>query len=154
MVLNTLAVGAAVTPTVLETYFSHYLNRKPLREKPTAHLSYHEGLQLVRRFLHYASLHTVDDLQDFTAQWVPVPHWVMVEEVTIPALNITRSAQLVQEQLGHRGIDKVGGKLWWQWRRDEAPLKAEWIEMRKDHQERQRTGDKGQRVMLYVHGGA
>ncbi|KAK5187926.1 hypothetical protein LTR16_009173, partial [Cryomyces antarcticus] len=78
----------------------------------------------------------------------------MVEEVSIPALNITRSAELVQEQLGHRGIDKVGGKLWWQWRRDEAPPKAEWIEMRKDHQERQRTGDKGQRVMLYVHGGA
>ncbi|KAL2354886.1 Alpha/Beta hydrolase protein [Cryomyces antarcticus] len=154
MVLNTLAVGAAVTPTVLETYFSHYLNRKSLREKPTAHISYHEGLQLVRRFLHYASLHTVDDLQGFTAQWVPVPHWVMVEEVSIPALNITRSAELVQEQLGHRGIDKVGGKLWWQWRRDEAPPKAEWIEMRKDHQERQRTGDKGQRVMLYVHGGA
>ena len=33
-------------------------------------------------------------------------------------------------------------------------LKAEWIEMRKDYVSRKRTGDKGKRAMLYVHGGA
>lgn len=33
-------------------------------------------------------------------------------------------------------------------------MKAEWIEMRADYHERKRVGDKGRRVMLYVHGGA
>ena len=33
-------------------------------------------------------------------------------------------------------------------------LKAEWIEMRSDYDRRKKAGDKGKRVMLYVHGGA
>ena len=70
MVFNTLTVGAAVTPSVIETYFSHYLNRAPLRQKPTAHISYHEGLRLIRQFLDYSARHTVEDLQGFTGQWV------------------------------------------------------------------------------------
>lgn len=49
---------------------------------------------------------------------------------------------------------KVGGRKWWQWRKPGAPLRAEWIEMRADYQERKRNGDPGNRVMLYVHGGA
>jgi hypothetical protein len=70
MVFNTLTVGAAVTPSVIETYFSHYLNRAPLRQKPTAHISYHEGLRLIRQFLDHSSRHTIEDLQGFTAQWL------------------------------------------------------------------------------------
>lgn len=70
MVFNTLSVGAAVTPSVIETYFSHYLNRAPLRQKPTAHISYHEGLKLIRQFLDYSSKHTIEDLQGFTGQWL------------------------------------------------------------------------------------
>ncbi|SLM36646.1 lipase esterase family protein [Lasallia pustulata] len=154
MVYNTLTIATAVTPTVIETYISHYLNRKPLHQKPTAHISYHEGINLVRRFLHYASLHTVEDLQDFTAQWVPHPRWVKVDEATIPDDVIAKAAGLLEAQLGHRGIDKIGGRRWWQWRREGSVLKAEWIEMRKDYIWRKRMNDKGKRVMLYVHGGA
>ena len=33
-------------------------------------------------------------------------------------------------------------------------LKAEWIEMRSDYAKRKQNGNKGKRVMLYVHGGA
>ena len=33
-------------------------------------------------------------------------------------------------------------------------LQAEWIEMRGDYMIRKQSGDKGKRVMLYVHGGA
>lgn len=33
-------------------------------------------------------------------------------------------------------------------------LKAEWIEMRAHYAKRIKRGDSGQRVMLYVHGGA
>jgi len=171
MVINTVTVGAAVTPTVIQTWFSHvscsssttdpclplcqYLNRKPLSQKPTAHISYHEGLQLIRQFLHYASFHTVDDIQAFTSQWVPVPRWVKVDEVEIPKEKLSKAAEYIQAQLGPDGIQQVGGKTWWQWRRDNSALKAEWIEMRKDYHERKRVGGgEGQRIMLYVHGGA
>ena len=114
MPVNTISVGAAVTPTVIQTYLSHYLNRRPLAQKPTAHISYHEGLELIRRFLHYASFHTVDELQAFTSQWVPVPRWVHVNVVEVSSNLLERSAQLLNAQLGPEGIKAVGGKNWWQ----------------------------------------
>ena len=154
MVFNTLTVGAAVTPSVIETYFSHYLNRGPLRQKPTAHISYHEGLRLIRQFLDYSSKHTVEDLQSFTGQWVPSPSWVRINDAEVAPKFLDRAAQLVLDQLGQRGCEMVGGKTWWQWRRPEAPLRAEWIEMKKEYHERKRTGEKCERVILYVHGGA
>ncbi|MCJ1436043.1 hypothetical protein MMC27_005421 [Xylographa pallens] len=154
MVLNTLTVSVAIAPTIIKTCTSHYLDRKPRRQRPTAHISYDEGLNLIRSFLHYASFHTVEEIQAFTSQWVPTPTWVKVDEVTIPSQSITNAADALIAQLGHRGIDKIGGKAWWQWRRDGTNLKAEWIEMRGDHQRRKESGDKGKRVMLYVHGGA
>ncbi|KAI4112550.1 MAG: hypothetical protein LQ345_006316 [Seirophora villosa] len=154
MVFNTITVGSAVTPVVIETYFSHYLNRKPLRQKPTAHISYHEGLHLIRRFLHHASYHTVEDIQAFTSQWVPSPHWVKAEEVSIPQKAIDDAAEAIIAQLGHKGVDKVGGSKWWQWRRDGTSLRAEWIEMRADYERRKRTKEPCKRVILYVHGGA
>jgi acetyl esterase/lipase len=173
MVLNTVMVAGAVTPAVIQTFLSHvsqsllsspedkhakkqiqYLNRKPLAEKPTAHISYDEGLHLIRKFLLYASHHTVEDVQRFTSQWVPHPRWVKLDEVSIPDDHILKAAEALTEQLGRHGIAKVGGKTWWQWRRPGSELKAEWIEMRADYQERKNNGDPGKRVMLYVHGGA
>ena len=131
-----------------------YLNRKPLRQRPTAHLSYDEGLHLIRSFLSFASHHTVEELQAFTAQWVPHPQWVKVEEEKIPEDQVTHAAAVLEAQLGPDGVRKVGGRKWWQWRKPNSPLKAEWIEMRSDYNERKRSGDPGRRVMLYVHGGA
>ncbi|MCJ1377508.1 hypothetical protein MMC17_000603 [Xylographa soralifera] len=154
MVLNTFTVSAAIAPTIIKTCTSHYLDRKPRRQRPTAHISYDEGLNLIRSFLHYASFHTVEEIQAFTSQWVPTPTWVKVDEVTISNQSIINAANALIAQLGHRGIDKIGGKAWWQWRRDGTNLKAEWIEMRGDHQRRKESGDSGKRVMLYVHGGA
>ncbi|TDZ44726.1 AB hydrolase superfamily protein [Colletotrichum trifolii] len=153
--LNTTSVSLAVTPTVVSTLFSHYLNRNPLKQKPTAHLSYDEGLHLVRTFLEFASYHTVEELQAFTAQWVPHPQWVKVEDADIPENQIVRSAGLIEAQLGPAGVRAVGGRRWWQWRRPHSPLKAEWIEMRSDYHERKKlAGGATKRVMLYVHGGA
>lgn len=63
------------------------------------------------------------------------------------------SAEALQAQLGAHGIERVGGKTWWQWRRPGSDMSAEWIEMRADFHERQKRGDPGKRVMLYVHGG-
>jgi acetyl esterase/lipase len=124
-----------------------------LRERPTAHLSYDEGLHLIRSFLQFASQHTVEELQAFTAQWVPHPQWVKVKEIEVPEETLLESANVLQEQLGPEGIRKVGGRNWWQWRRPGSPLKAEWVEMRSDYNERMKSGDPGTRVMLYVHGG-
>jgi acetyl esterase/lipase len=154
MPLSTFGVVSAVTPSVIETYFSHFLNRAPLRQKPTAHISYHEGLRLIREFLDYSAKHTVEDLQAFTAQWVPAPTWVRIQDVEIKAQYLERSARLLQEQLGPTGIELVGGTSWWQWRRPDAPCKAEWVEMKKDYNERKRTGGRCDRAILYVHGGA
>jgi acetyl esterase/lipase len=64
------------------------------------------------------------------------------------------AANLLITQLGHHGVDKVGGESWWQWRREGSPLQAEWIEMKRDYIKRKATGEKGRRTMLYVHGGA
>ncbi|KAI1079953.1 alpha/beta-hydrolase [Whalleya microplaca] len=152
--MNTATVSMAVTPTVMSTFLSHYLKRKPLRERPTAHLSYDEGLHLIRSFLAFASHHTVEDLQAFTAQWVPHPQWVKAEEVKIPEDKLVEAARTLEQQLGPDGIRKVGGRNWWQWRKRDTPLKAEWIEMRADYNERKKIGDPGRRIMLYVHGGA
>lgn len=130
------------------------MNRGRLREKPTAHLSYDEGLHLIRAFLEFAGHHTVEDLQAFTSQWVPHPQWVKVKDATIPAATTSRAADLLLAQLGDDGVRKLGGPTWWQWRKPGTPLRAEWIEMRSDYQERKKKGEVGNRVMLYVHGGA
>lgn len=130
-----------------------YLNRQPLREKPTAHLSYDEGLRLIRTFLQHAARHTVEDLQAFTGQWVPSPQWVKLENIKIPEEHLVRSAALINGELGEEGRALVGGSQWWQWRRPKKPLEAEWIEMRADASERKKTGNPGHRVMLYFHGG-
>ena len=111
-------------------------------------------MHLVRQFLEYASHHTVDEVQAFTAQWVPSPRWVKTEEITIPDEYITRAASTLAHQLGPKGIEAVGGSKWWQWRPEKHPLKAEWIEMRKEYNARKAAHKDATRVILYVHGGA
>lgn len=126
-----------------------------MHQRPTAHLSYDEGLHLIRSFLEYVSLHTVEDLQAFTAQWVPHPQWIKVDETAVPSPQLDRAAALLEAQLGPEGIRKIGGRKWWQWRKPGAENpKAEWIEMRSDYHARKKNNDAGKRVMLYIHGGA
>ncbi|KAL2203278.1 alpha/beta-hydrolase [Sarocladium strictum] len=152
--LNTTSVSLAVTPTVVSTLFSHYLNKKSLRQRPTAHLSYDEGLHLIRSFLDFASHHTVEELQAFTAQWVPHPQWVKVKEDTIPDAQLTRAAEFLLAQLGEDGIRQIGGQKWWQWRKPNRTLDAEWIEMKSHYNARKVLKEAPRRVMMYIHGGA
>lgn len=142
-----------IQPPIANTA-SQYTNRKSRREKPTAHISYDEGLHLIRTFLDYASHHTVEDLQAFTSQWVPSPSWVRTENVTIPSVHIAQAAETIIAQLGPEGIQQVGGQKWWQWRPKDDDLKAEWIEMRAHYNEQKKKGGRSRRIMLYIHGGA
>ncbi|PYH49270.1 lipase/esterase family protein [Aspergillus saccharolyticus JOP 1030-1] len=157
MPLNTFALSLALTPAVLQTLISHYLHRKSLHHKPNVHISYDESIRILREFLIYASKHTLEDLQTFSCQRVPAPHWVKVETVTVPEDCLRGAADAINQQLGPKGIARVGGKEWWQWRGPAEDLKAEWIEMKDDYNERKRPGHDhpGQkRIMLYIHGGA
>lgn len=118
------------------------------------HISYDEGIQIIRAFLVYATKHPVEDTQDFTRQWVPAPHWVKLDTVIIPDTYLASAATAVTAQLGPNGIARVGGEQWWQWRGPAGELKAEWIEMRRDFNDRQQGTRKCNRIMLYIHGGA
>lgn len=96
----------------------------------------------------------MEELQAFTSQWVPNPHWVRTEDIVISANHIDRAADHVQAQLGTDGVEAVGGSHWWQWRQEGNPLEAEWIEMRKHYNDRKHNNEDCSRCMLYVHGGA
>ena len=77
-----------------------------------------------------------------------------MKDATIPDAKTDHAADLLRAQLGEGGVRALGGPTWWTWRKPDSPLTAEWIEMRADYRERKRKKDEGNRVMLYVHGGA
>ncbi|KAJ5994555.1 hypothetical protein N7451_010279 [Penicillium sp. IBT 35674x] len=154
MPLHTVALGAALTPTVIQTLISHYLHRKSHHNKPTVHITYDEGIQVIRQFMYYASKHPVEDLQAFTRQSVPSPHWVRSETITIPNEHLLVAAEVLCKQLGPKGILRVGGQKWWQWRGPSEDLKGDWVEMRNHYNESKKNGERCNRIMLYVHGGA
>ncbi|KAE8314746.1 Alpha/Beta hydrolase protein [Aspergillus transmontanensis] len=160
MPLNTVALSVALTPAVISTFFSHYLHRKSLHNKPSVHIEYDEGVRIFREFLAYAAKHSVEDLQSFTSQRVPSPHWVRTETVTIPTQYLSSAATALIDQLGPKGLSQVGGKEWWQWRGPVDELQGEWVEMRNDYNERTRARKihgihpSQKRIMFYIHGGA
>lgn len=97
---GTPSVAVAATPTVISTFFSHILahrRRKNASKKsleaggpgggPEDQLTYEEGLQVVRRFLDFASHHGVEEVQAFTAMWVPTPRKCNVAELKITAAD-------------------------------------------------------------------
>lgn len=130
------------------------MNKKSLRQRPTAHLSYDEGLHLIRSFLDFASHHTVEELQAFTAQWVPHPQWVKVKDDSVAESFLKQAAAVLVEQLGPGGLRQIGGQEWWQWRKPSRKLEAEWIEMRAHANARKTLNEPCRRVMMYIHGGA
>lgn len=85
---------------------------------------------------------------------MPHPTWTRVENVHIPETSISKAADLLRAQLGPEGIEAIGGTKWWLWRRKNVELQGEWIEMRSDYNKRTKTGSKGRRIMMYIHGGA
>ncbi|WEW58692.1 hypothetical protein PRK78_004160 [Emydomyces testavorans] len=154
MPFNTITVASAIAPTVFKTWCSHNFGGKPPKHKPTRRLSYHAGIEIIRKFIYYSSHHTVEEVQTFTARRVPSPRWVKQSAVVVPAEHLVSAGHLITAELGPDGIGRVGGKTWWQWRGDDVALRAEWIEMRSDYIQHRKSGKRSRRIMLYVHGGA
>ncbi|DAA79207.1 TPA_exp: Lipase/esterase family protein [Trichophyton benhamiae CBS 112371] len=154
MPFNILSVAFHASFTAVSTGVTHYLGKKPVKTEPAAHFSYHSGLEVVRRFLEHASRHTVEELQAFTGQKVPASYWVATGSVIIPAEHIESAAHILVAQLGPEGVSLVGGSKWWQWRDTEAALVAEWLETRRDYNDRRARNAKSNRIILYIHGGA
>ncbi|ODO00719.1 hypothetical protein L198_03045 [Cryptococcus wingfieldii CBS 7118] len=146
---GTPSVALATTPTVISTFFSHILHRRKRKSEtkrslqsggpgggPENQLTYEEGLKVVRRFLDFASHHGVEEVQAFTAMWVPTPHWVKRDVVLIPEENMHEAEVILAKHLSTYGkagengggIQLVGGDKWWRVRR--KPLEGEWIEAR------------------------
>lgn len=132
------------------------MNRKTNRNKPTGLLSYDEALRAIRGFLQLTSKYTVEELQDFSSRPTRSSHGIHTEYVTIPAEYESSAADIIIDQLGPNGIERVGGKKWWQWRGPEGPVSGEWIEMRKvrSHEKQPADGSQNNRVVFYIHGGA
>ncbi|OCF46099.1 lipase/esterase [Kwoniella heveanensis CBS 569] len=152
---GTPSVAIATTPTVISTFFSHLFarrKRKTASKESLAHggpgggpenqLSYEEGIKVIRRFLEFASHHGVEEVQAFTAMWVPNPHWVRRELVTIPDTSIRNAEEILAKHLSTYGPDGekggglklIGGDKWWRVRG--RILQGEWIEMQKDYLKR------------------
>ena len=108
----------------------------------------------MRQFLVFAGTNSIEDIQSFTAQKAPIPTWVKASNVDVPQAYLDQAATHLQEELGPEGLHAVGGRSWWQWRQDDNPLRAEWIEMDKDYKLRERRKSKCERSMLYLPGGA
>jgi hypothetical protein len=77
---GTPSVAVATTPTVISTFFTHLFTRRLKKRSgngdtasPEEALTYEEGLQVIRRFLEFASHHGVEEVQAFTAMTIPTP---------------------------------------------------------------------------------
>ncbi|KAM0788087.1 hypothetical protein ACM66B_001256 [Microbotryomycetes sp. NB124-2] len=154
--LSTGGVALHTAPTGFTTFFKFIAGRRKAKKQgsPFSELSYAEGVEIVRKFLQYASTHTVAELQSFTAMKVPTPRWVSKHTVKVPDFAVDKAAKLLWQQLSidPKSAERVGGPTWWQLRgRD---LTAEWIEMKNQKQWRQNVPQSEHRVLLYAHGGA
>lgn len=96
----------------------------------------------------------IEDLHVITDQHTPPPPWVLVRDVEVPDKFYSKAATLIQRQLAYTGnLEKVG-KSWWQWRKLGSTVRAQWVEMRVDYEERIARNDPGKKVIFYIHGGA
>ena len=74
-------------------------------------------MTMVRAFLDYAAKHSVEDVQAYTSQVIPVPRWVHRLAVSIPSSCSERSEAILEAHLreyygGQAGVDEIGGLAW------------------------------------------
>lgn len=128
----------------------------PSRSKDPAQTDeavYQESLRLMRQMLKLVCVSTVEDMHALTSRHTPAPPSVRVVDVEVPVQHYDRAAELVTKQMGPN-IDVVG-RTWWQWRKSgDEVVRAQWVEMKVDYEDRVKNGDSGKKVVFYVHGGA
>jgi hypothetical protein len=112
-----------------------------------------ETLEAMRRIMQFTAACRVEDLQYITNAWIPHPLSCIVKGITIPDTFYPIAARHISENLGVDNLNRVG-RTWWQWRRPGSVVRAEWVEMKSDYEERMRAGGESKKVMFYVHGGA
>ncbi|OLL24963.1 AB hydrolase superfamily protein, partial [Neolecta irregularis DAH-3] len=144
MGFNTATIAAHTTGTVFKTFFVHYLNQNALKDKPSKQLSYHEGFALISKFLEYASHHTVEEIQSFTSMHVPASPRVLVQNVDVPEEIIENAGDILATNLGPEGLERVGGRRWWMYRRKKLQIQIV--------EPKEVVGTKN--LLMYVHGGA
>ncbi|GAA5976699.1 hypothetical protein JCM10908_005600 [Rhodotorula pacifica] len=152
--LSIAGIAAHTAPKGLTGFLKWLYHRRKNRKHglPAKELTYAEGVDIVKAFLHYAATHGVGELQRFTASKVPSASWVIKETIPVSQVSINEAAHLLRKALAadSRTVELVGGNAWWTLRGRE--LTGEWIEMKKD---RQKRGTKPpDRVLFYLHGGA
>lgn len=153
--LNTFVVLVSVQPTIWRTIFDHYFNRGKIKDHPAlkSSLSYHLGLEVVRKFLSTISQHRVEEVQKFTTSALPTPSWISRKVLEIPEEFLNKAAASIKDALGEEDLQKqIGGEYWWQYRVEN--LVCEWVEAKSRLRRRRKAGIEGGRTLFYVHGGS
>ncbi|KAJ7068464.1 alpha beta-hydrolase [Mycena amicta] len=165
MPVSTLSAAWYIAPRVVATFFKH--SRRKLRkndsEEAQDYILFDEAFHIVKSFIQFATLNTVESLQSFTNTHVPAPYWAVVVPVSIPLDTCNAAADLLIDWFGPEELKSVvGGERWWQVRGLQG-IDAEWITQkhllsdtkpdRKGEDEDILRMESLQRVMLYVHGG-
>ncbi|RDW78355.1 hypothetical protein BP5796_06207 [Coleophoma crateriformis] len=153
MVLDLFAGAHLVGPAMTRTIVASLTKKMGNEGRATDDPGYKETLDLMRRFIDFTAVNTVEDVQHVTTAWMPAPPSVLVTGVEIPSDFYSIAAEHISANLGPVNLNRVG-KTWWQWRRPGSVVRAEWVEMKSDYLERKANGDEGKKVMFYIHGGA
>ncbi|KAF7301841.1 AB hydrolase superfamily protein C4A8.06c [Mycena indigotica] len=167
MPVSTVSAAAYIGPTAVKTFFKHSKKKLKRKEKEDAQDSvfFDEAFHIVKSFIEFGTLNTVESLQSFTNTHVPSPYWAVVAPVSIPLTTCNASADYLIDWFGPEELKSVvGGERWWQVRGLQG-VDAEWITQKhllpdtKDDDTLDeatndiRRMDSLERVMLYVHGG-
>ncbi|UZJ52784.1 hypothetical protein CBS101457_002104 [Exobasidium rhododendri] len=137
MTITLPAVAVAITPTVIKTFFQHYItqmkkDKEDRRTEATDEFMFHEAFAIVKQFIEIATTDTVQALQNFTNTQVPAPVNTTCIRMLIPMRSCNQAAALLIEYFGEKDLKElVGGKLWWQVRGLKG-VQGEWIAMKKD----------------------
>ncbi|KAF8648507.1 hypothetical protein AX16_006213 [Volvariella volvacea WC 439] len=168
------------TPVVLERFVKHYFDKIGAEKKDTKlheeELLYDETFHIVKKFLQWASHHSVEEVQAFSNTRTPSPPWIHVVRTEVPKSCCDEAASILIDVLGGEDHMRkiIGGIKWWQTRATDG-IDAQWITEMKDwerhnkpgsqdsapaDQESNENGEAGydrsmdeQRCILYLHGG-
>ncbi|CAO1621755.1 unnamed protein product [Parajaminaea phylloscopi] len=137
MTITTLGAARHITPTVIRTFFKHWIeqakkDREDRHLEATDELLFHEAFQIVKRFIQLATSDTVEAIQAFTNTRIPTPPRATVVPALIPLSSCDRAAKAIIDYFGPEDLQRVvGGEKWWQVRGLNG-VEAQWVSMTND----------------------